>query len=110
MRVYTARSQEDFTEKVKEGDVNLAAMICQAILANLNNPKKNIYILSVELTEEEEIYDLSCSSAEFIVTLERNLKTLEDNELYELCQKVLDGINYLKKKQNQNKNSYEKVT
>lgn len=98
MRTYKVKSEVDLAKKVAEKDVNLAAIICEAILANLDTKKSNVYILSVEVEEDEEIYDLSCWPEEFIVILERNLETLADNELYELCQKVLTGINYLKQK------------
>lgn len=105
MAVYRVDSQEDLKTRVKNRDVNLACLICDAILANLNTTKKNVYVVTVEIIEEQETYDLSCNSADFIVTLEKNLEILIDNELYELCQKVVDGIKHLKQKTN----SYEKT-
>jgi replicative DNA helicase len=99
MRTYRVKSEADFIEKVKEGDVKLASLICNAILANLDSTKKNVYIVSVEMEEEEEFYDLTCNPAEFIVTLKKNLQILIDNELYELCQEVVNAINHLEQKQ-----------
>ena len=104
MRTYRVKSEADFIEKVKEGDVKLASLICNAILANLDSAKKHVYIVSVEMEEEEEFYDLTCNPAEFIVTLKKNLDILIDNELYELCHEVVKAIKYLEEKQN----SYEK--
>ena len=104
MRTYKVKSEADFIQKVKDGDVKLASMICNAILTNLDSSKKHVYIVSVEMEEEEEFYDLTCNPEEFIVTLEKNLKVLVDNELYEQCQEVVTAIEYLKQKQN----SYEK--
>jgi hypothetical protein len=104
MRTYKVKSEADFIQKVKDGDVKLASMICNAILTNLDSTKKYVYIVSVEMEEEEEFYDLTCNPEEFIVTLEKNLQVLVDNELYESCQEVVEAIKYLKQKQN----SYEK--
>jgi protein-arginine kinase activator protein McsA len=104
MRTYKVKSEADFIQKVKDGDVKLASMICNAILTNLDSGKKHVYIVSVEMEEEEEFYDLTCNPEEFIVTLEKNLQVLVDNELYESCQEVVEAIKYLKQKQN----SYEK--
>ena len=104
MRTYRVKSEADFIEKVSQRDAKLASIICNAILANLDNTKKNVYIISVEMEEEQEFYDLTCNPEEFIVTLEKNLQILVENELYESCQEVVNAIEYLKQKQN----SYEK--
>ena len=104
MRTYKVKSEADFIQRVKDGDAKLASMICNAILTNLDSTKKHVYIVSVEMEEEEEFYDLTCNPEEFIVTLEKNLQVLVDNELYESCQEVVEAIKYLKQKQN----SYEK--
>jgi hypothetical protein len=98
MGVYRVQSQEELSTNVKNKDVRLACLICDAILANLNTTKKNVYVVTVEVLDEQETYDLSCNSADFIVTLEKNLEILIEYELYELCQEVSNGIKYLKQK------------
>lgn len=98
MRTYRVKSEADFIEKVKQRDASLAAIICNAILANLDATKRNVYIISVEMEDEEEFYDLTCNPEEFIVTLEKNLEILVENEVYELCQEVVNAIKYLKQK------------
>jgi len=98
MRTYKVKSEADFIDKVKQRDAKLATIICNAILANLDTTKRNVYIISIEMEEEEEFYDLTCNPEEFIVTLEKNLEILVENEVYELCQEVVNAIKYLKKK------------
>lgn len=102
MKVYKVKSEGDFMERVRQRDMKLAIIICQAILANLDTSKRFVYVVSVEMEEEGEFYDLSCPSDDFIVTLEKNLKILIENELYELCQEVVDAIKYLKQKKKTN--------
>jgi len=97
MRTYKVKSEADFIDKVKQRDAKLATIICNAILANLDTTKRNVYIISIEMEEEEEFYDLTCNPEEFIVTLEKNLEILVENEVYELCQEVVTAIKYLKK-------------
>jgi hypothetical protein len=98
MRTYKVKSEADFIDKVKQRDAKLATIICNAILANLDTTKRNVYIISIEMEEEEEFYDLTCNPEEFIVTLEKNLEILVENEVYELCQEVVNAIKYLKEK------------
>ena len=97
MRTYKVKSEADFMERVKQGDAKLASIICTAIIANLDCTKKHVHIISVEMEDEEEFYDLTCNPEEFIVTLEKNLEILVENEVYELCQEVVNAIKYLKK-------------
>lgn len=104
MRTYKVKSEADFMERVKQGDAKLASIICTAIIANLDSIKKHVHIVSVEMEDEEEFYDLTCNPEEFIVTLEKNLKVLVDNELYEQCREVVEAIKHLKQKEI----SYEK--
>lgn len=104
MKTYKVKSEADFMERVKQGDAKLASIICNAIIANLDSTRRHVHIVSVEMEDEEEFYDLTCNPEEFIVTLEKNLKVLVNNELYELCQEVVKAIKYLKQKEN----SYEK--
>lgn len=99
MRTYKVKSEADFMERVKQGDAKLASTICNAIIANLDSTKKHVHIVSVEMEDEEEFYDLTCNPEEFIVTLEKNLKVLVDNELYEQCREVVEAIKHLKQKQ-----------
>jgi len=103
MRIYNAKSEQDFVNRVRGGDITLARIIVDAIIHNLDSTKRHNYIVTVKLEDEEEYYDLTCHSEEFIVTLEKNLKVLVDAEAYEECSQVVEAIKYLKGKKG---NSY----
>lgn len=98
MRILRVKSEADFYSRVKGGDLNLAIIIVDAILTNLDSKKKHNYIVTIELEEEEETYDLTCHSDEFLFTLEKNLQILAEGEMYEKCQEVVEAIKYLKNK------------
>ena len=63
MRTYKVKSEADFIDKVKQRDAKLATIICNAILANLDTTKRNVYIISIEMEEEEEFLPQHLSKA-----------------------------------------------
>jgi hypothetical protein len=96
MKELKSKSKEAFVQEVKEGNLDLARLIVNSILNNLNLKNKNLVIAQVDFEEEDESFELSCHSDTFIVTLEKNLKVLVDAEAYEECSKVVEAIKYLK--------------
>jgi len=96
MMSYKVKSKQEFINQIKEGDLTLARMIIRTILRNLSSKNTRHTITEVEFEEDEESYELSCHSDEFIVTLEKNLQVLIEAEAYEECYKVAMAIRYLK--------------
>jgi hypothetical protein len=93
------QSVDDFQEMIDEKDFIIAESIVEGILANLENPKKNIHLLSIVCTEEESIYDITVEKQHFATTLEENLAHYVREERYEECQIIADTISELKGKQ-----------
>lgn len=98
MRLYKVDSEEDFYQRVKGGDAKLAKIVVDAILTHLDSTKKNNYIVTVLFEKEDEYYDLTCNSEQFVFTLNKNLNILIEAEEYELCQKVVEAVKYLENK------------
>ena len=96
MMSYKVKSKQEFINQIKEGDLTLARMIIRTILRNLSSKNTRHTITEVEFEEDEESYELSCHSDEFILTLEKNLEILVEAEAYEECTKVAAAIKYLK--------------
>ena len=92
----TAKSIEDFTQRVKHGDLELARTIIRTVLKNLKAKDTSFIIAQVEFEDGEDNCELSCHSDEFILTLEKNLEILVEAEAYEECTKVAAAIKYLK--------------
>jgi len=92
----TAKSIEDFTQRVKHGDLELARTIIRTVLKNLKAKNTSFIIAEVEFEDGEDNCELSCHSDEFILTLEKNLEILVEAEAYEECTKVAAAIKYLK--------------
>lgn len=92
----TAKSIEDFTQRVKHGDLELARTIIRTVLKNLKAKDTSFIIAEVEFEDGEDNCELSCHSDEFILTLEKNLEILVEAEAYEECTKVAAAIKYLK--------------
>ena len=92
----TAKSIKDFTQRVKDGDLELARAIIRTVLKNLKAKDTSFIIAEVEFEDGEDNCELSCHSDEFILTLEKNLEILVEAEAYEECTKVAAAIKYLK--------------
>jgi hypothetical protein len=53
-------------------------------------------VLSVEVVEENTVFDITLEKQHFKSTLEENLKHFEEKELYEECAKINQAITQLK--------------
>lgn len=91
-------NSDEFQEMVDNKDFRIAEAIVNSILSNLTTKKKNVHILSVNCVEDQAIYDLTLDRKFFTDTLEENLKYFIEQERYEECQKIVEAINNLKKK------------
>jgi hypothetical protein len=107
------KNQEEFTRLVDNSDFRIIEAIVEGALNNINTTKRFIHILAVEITDENDIYDLTLDRKEILGSLKRNLRYYEKNELYEKCREIADAIKYLENKEKvkqheKNNNSGEK--
>lgn len=96
MKHLKVKCKEDFIQQVRDGDLELARIVIRTVLQNLNSKPGRFNIAEIEFEDEGEIYELSCHSDEFILTLEKNLQLLIEAEAYEECIKVTSALRYLK--------------
>ena len=101
-RTIVVKTAEDFTSLVENSDWRIVQAIVEGALKNLHTERRFIHILTVEVEEDDDIYDLTLNRKEFRGALERNLKHYEDMELYERCQDIVDAIKLLEEKENNN--------
>tara|TARA_R110000796_G_scaffold104011_7_gene213547 strand:- start:604 stop:909 length:306 start_codon:yes stop_codon:yes gene_type:complete len=73
-------------------------LIVDIALANLKNNKKEIPIVSIKAKDVDITYQVTIERHDMLETLEINLEYMEDFEDYERCQKITEGIEYLKSK------------
>jgi hypothetical protein len=92
-------SSEEFEELVAQRDLRISKALVETILKNLNGRKKNLHALSVIVEQEQTIYDITVSRADFLVTLEKNLSIYEEHELYEGCAEIIKARDFLIEKQ-----------
>jgi len=101
-RTIVVKTAEDFTSLVENSDWRIVQAIVEGALKNLHTERRFIHILTVEVEEDDDIYDLTLDRKEFRGALERNLKHYEKMELYERCQDIVDAIKLLEEKENNN--------
>jgi hypothetical protein len=101
MAVYfKVKDYEDFLEKARCKDINIAKAIVDTILNNLETKKRHIHVFEIEVENEDAVYDLTIDRSNFIDALEKNLSHYEREELYEECAQIIDAIKFLKNKVN----------
>ena len=98
MKTLTVNTQEEFNTMIDVHDFRIVEAIVEGALQNLKSSKRFIHILSVEVEEDNDIYDLTLDRSEFLICLKTNLKHYEKNELYEKCQEIVKAINFLEEK------------
>ena len=95
----TVRDSDEFQEMIDNKDFIIAETIVNGIFANVDNPRKNIHLLSIVCIDEGAVYDITVEKKHFATTLEENLVHYVREEKYEDCQKIADMISELKGKQ-----------
>jgi len=92
----------DTTEELNDifngGMKELNDLIVDEALKNLKTKTKQIPVVSIYTKDEDLIYDILIDRPDIVETLEQNLDTMEDYEDYELCQKIVKALDYLKSK------------
>ena len=89
------QNKEEFESFLVENGGKIAMSIIDLIEKNLKTKKQHIPVFEVELTEEQEILDITLERSNFIDTLNKNIITLEKNEQYEYCSKAINLINQI---------------
>ena len=98
-RSISVKTSEEFTMLVENSDWRIVQAIVEGALTNLTTDRRFIHILTVEVIEDDDVYDLTLDRKEFLGALKRNLKHYEDMELYEKCQEIVDAIKFLENKE-----------
>lgn len=88
----TVNTIEEFQNLVSNKDISIAKAVIESIIRNIKTRKKHIHILSVQVMEENTVFDITLEKQHFKSTLEENLKHFEDKEMYEECSKIHDAI------------------
>jgi len=92
----TFATQEDFRNKVKDGDYEISKAIVEGVLANLETTKRSIKVLEITVMDVNTIYSINVSKTNYLNTLEQNLPHFIKVEDYEGCAKITEAINALK--------------
>lgn len=91
-------SSEEIEEMIEEGDYELSCLIVDTALENLKTKKKVIPVLSIYTQEEDMIFDFTLDREDIEETLGANLEIMEKFEDYERCQKIVNGVEFIKSK------------
>lgn len=89
---------EEMNDSFRNGDKRLHDLIVDTALANVKTKRKTIPVVSIYTKDEDMIYDIMIERDDMIETLEQNLKSMEEYEDYERCQKIVNALDYLKLK------------
>ena len=92
----TVNNASEFQAMLDNKDFKIAQIIVDSILKNLDSPKTNIHIMSINCFEEDVTYDITLDKKHFKSVLEENLKHFIKQEQYEMCSKIVEVINNLK--------------
>jgi len=92
----TVRTHEDFMDMIDQRDFRIAEAVVNTIFGNVKSKKKDIHVLTVNCEEDNESYEVTIDSKNFVYSLEEMLPFYIKEELYEECQKIADTIALLK--------------
>ena len=95
----TVQNHEEFTELVDNSDFRIVRAIVEGCLQNLETTKRFIHILTVEVEEEDDIYELTLDRKEILGCLNRNLVHYEEHEWYEKCSEIVNAIEIFRRQE-----------
>ena len=94
---FKVKTLEEFQELVNKKDISIANAVIESILNNIKTRKKNVHVLSVQVDDENTVFDITLERDNFSETLKENLKYFEDHEMYEECIEIDKAIKALNK-------------
>jgi hypothetical protein len=95
MVTITTDTYEEFEGMVENHDIRIASPIVSTILRNINGRKRYVHVLDVFIKEDQSTHYITADRNEFIATLKSNIKTLEENEMFEECAASVKAITLL---------------
>jgi|MDSW01.1.fsa_nt_gb hypothetical protein len=101
VKEFSFETRDEFEKFVASKDKELSIAIVDGIAANFDSKKRHIHVVSIAIADEDHIYDLTVDKQMFLDTLEQNLETLLEHELYEKCVEVKELIDKLKSKKDE---------
>jgi hypothetical protein len=95
------KNRAEFDTLINNKDIRISQSIVESILDNLHTNKRFIYVLEIEIGNEDSIIELTLSRDEFYTTLKKNLYIHELYELYEKCAEIKKAMDYLAENKNE---------
>ena len=95
---FQVKNVEEFESMIQNMDFKISEALVSTVLKNLKGSRRHHHALSVICEEEGEVYDVTIDRQDFLKTLEESLPKYENEEKYEECAKIIEALNYLKKK------------
>lgn len=88
-------NSEEFENMVSQKDVRISKALVSIILENLEGKKRHYHVLTVNVEQDQTVYDITVDRKDFLMVLEQNLSILEDNEEFEMCAEVVKAIKFI---------------
>jgi len=83
---------EDLNLDFANGNKELNDIIVEVCLENLNSNIDPIPIVEITTKDDDIIYEVEVTREDLIITLQSNLKVMEEYEDFESCIKIKEGI------------------
>jgi hypothetical protein len=93
---FKVKTLDEFQELANNKDISIVKAVIESIINNIKTRKKHIHVFSVQVVEDNTIFDITLEKQHFKSTLEENLKHFEAKEMYEECVKINEAITKLK--------------
>ena len=95
---FVLKNTGEFEEMLNRKDLRISKALVDTVIKNLKSRKTKFTALTVVCEDDKEIYDVNVEKNDFINTLQANLPNFEKEEMYEECGRIIEAINFLKKK------------
>jgi hypothetical protein len=94
MKLFTADSVSEFTQRVENGDYEISHAIYEQIKRGIERNRKAVVVFSFNLSGKADVYDFTIARKEWSTALNTCMKIFAANDMFEEC---IDIQNLLKK-------------
>jgi hypothetical protein len=98
MEEFTLNTSEEFNQMIENGDIRVAKALVSTILKHLKGKKRHLPALSIYISEEQILLDVTVDRNDFEYVLKTHLPTYEKHELYEGCAEIVKALKFLEEK------------
>jgi hypothetical protein len=96
MKIFTADSVSEFTQRVEDGDYEISKAIYDGIKHGVKRKRKAVVVFSFNLTGKADVYDFTIDRSQWSTALNTCMNIFAKHDMFEECIEIQNLLKELK--------------